>query len=123
MTALSASARAFQNMPHSYINRALLTLKCSPLYLEAEGKSFDIHEKCLPDCSKCQPDSNENSQEIEEFAKNNAQYDGKFTVITSACTRCASRFTPKGLSPGAHLGDGLLDLIFVCKTSRLNYFR
>ena len=48
---------------------------------------------------------------------------GKFTVITSACTRCASRFTPKGLSPGAHLGDGLLDLIFVSKTSRLNYFR
>ena len=52
-----------------------------------------------------------------------ARQNGKFTVITSACTRCASRFTPKGLSPGAHLGDGLLDLIFVSKTSRLNYFR
>ena len=105
----------------------MLTLKCPPLYLEAEGKSFDIHEKCLPDCSKCQIDSKDfialNSQEIVKFAKSNAQYDGKFTVITSACTRCASRFTPQGLSPGAHLGDGLLDLIFVCKTSRLNYFR
>ena len=52
-----------------------------------------------------------------------ARQNGKFTVITSACTRCASRFTPKGLSPGAHLGDGLLDLVFVSKTSRLNYFR
>ena len=52
-----------------------------------------------------------------------ARKNGKFTVITSACTRCASRFTPKGLSPGAHLGDGLLDLVFVSKTSRLNYFR
>ena len=94
-------------------------------YLEADGKSFDIHEKCLPDCSKCQSDdfSIENSQKNVEIAKSNAQYDGKFTVITSACTRCASRFTPQGLSPGAHLGDGLLDLIFVCKTSRLNYFR
>ena len=33
------------------------------------------------------------------------------------------RFTPQGLSPGAHLGDGLVDLIIVNKTSRLNYFR
>ena len=48
---------------------------------------------------------------------------GYFSVITGACSKCASRFTPKGLSPGAHLGDGLLDLILVSKTSRLNYFK
>ena len=48
---------------------------------------------------------------------------GKFTVITGACNKVASRFTPQGLAPGAHLGDGLVDLIVVNKTSRLNYFR
>ena len=60
---------------------------------------------------------------VDAKANYTGKENGNFTVITGACTRCASRFTPKGLSPGAHLGDGLLDLIFVCKTSRFNYFR
>ena len=48
---------------------------------------------------------------------------GNFSVITGACNKVASKLTPQGVAPGAHFGDGLVDLIIVNKTSRFNYFR
>ena len=36
---------------------------------------------------------------------------GKFSVITGACNKVASKLTPQGVAPGAHFGDGLVDLI------------
>ena len=95
-------------------------------YKEAvdETSSATIHEKCKSDCQKCQEKSEENNRQTDnEKLVKSKELAGKFTVVTGACTKCASRFTPKGLSPGAHLGDGLVDLILVSKTSRMNYFR
>ena len=36
---------------------------------------------------------------------------------------CSCRQTPRGIAPGAHLGDGNADLIMVRGTSRFNYLR
>ena len=77
-----------------------------------QSEAANIHEKCQAGCQKCQ----ENSQLDTLIEKGYKR--GKFSVITGACTKCASRFTPQGLSPGAHMGDGLVDLILVSKTSR-----
>ncbi|TRY74775.1 hypothetical protein TCAL_09510 [Tigriopus californicus] len=48
---------------------------------------------------------------------------GEFMVVTGACIACCCRHTPKGVSPGAHHGDGNTDLILVKKTSRINQWR
>jgi ceramide kinase len=48
---------------------------------------------------------------------------GKFMNVTGAMMTCSCHRTPKGISPGAHLGDGNADLILVKETSRLNYLR
>lgn len=89
-------------------------------YIEAvRQNSADIHDQCKSDCHTCQIASYD---DIQGYLMAKVK-DGKFSAITAACSKCASRFTPKGLNPGAHLGDGLLDLIFVSKTSRMNYFR
>ncbi len=88
-----------------------------------KAKDTSIHEQCSAECSTCDSaerlalEGDENGYLVAKALK------GKFSVITGACTKCASRFTPQGLSPGAHLGDGFADLILVSKTSRLNYFR
>ena len=47
----------------------------------------------------------------------------KFMNVTGAMMPCSCRQTPKGIAPGAHLGDGNADLIMVRGTSRLNYLR
>ena len=88
-------------------------------YTEAihESQAANVHEKCQAGCQKCQQEIAQDRREEKGYKK------GKFSVITGACTNCASRFTPQGLSPGAHLSDGLLDLIIVSKTSRFNYLR
>ena len=88
-------------------------------YTEAihESQAANVHEKCQAGCQKCQQEIVQDRREEKGYKK------GKFSVITGACTNCASRFTPQGLSPGAHLSDGLLDLIIVSKTSRFNYLR
>lgn len=92
-------------------------------YVEAvrQSASTSIHDQCKSDCHTCQIASFD-AVDIQGYLLAKVK-EGKFSAITAACSKCASRFTPKGLSPGAHLGDGLLDLIFVSKTSRLNYFR
>ena len=90
-------------------------------YVEAvrQSASASIHDQCEFGCSTCQDASDIDEQGyLVSRVKS-----GKFSVITGACTKCASRFTPKGLSPGAHMGDGLVDLILVSNTSRMNYFR
>ena len=79
-------------------------------------KTANVQEKCQSGCQKCQ-ESSQDTVEEKGYKR------GKFSVITGACTKCASRFTPQGLSPGAHMSDGLVDLILVSKTSRFNYFR
>ncbi len=90
-------------------------------YVEAVRQSAkaDIHDQCKSDCQTCQTASQIDEQ---GYLVTKAKK-GKYSVVTLASTKCASRFTPKGLSPGAHLGDGLVDLILVSKTSRINYFR
>lgn len=42
----------------------------------------------------------------------------KFMNVTGAMMPCSCRQTPRGISPGAHLGDGNADLIMVHGTSR-----
>nr|QFF91272.1 ceramide kinase isoform 2 [Potamotrygon motoro] len=48
---------------------------------------------------------------------------GKFLAINSVTISCACPKSPKGLSPGAHLADGTMDLIVVRKCSRLSFLR
>nr|XP_045600791.1 ceramide kinase-like isoform X2 [Procambarus clarkii] len=46
------------------------------------------------------------------------QFNGRWSVVTSAVTSCACRLSPYGVSPAAHLGDGCMDLILVTGGSR-----
>ncbi|XP_071528378.1 ceramide kinase [Panulirus ornatus] len=46
------------------------------------------------------------------------QFNGRWSIVTSAVVTCACRLSPHGMSPSAHLGDGCTDLILVSGGSR-----
>lgn len=80
-------------------------------------------QPCKSGCGTCAAARRRESSGDEEGVLIAKALQGKYSVITAACMKCACRHTPRGVSPGAHLGDGLVDLILVAKTSRVNYFR
>ena len=48
---------------------------------------------------------------------------GQFISIIGANITCRCAKSLDGISPNAHLGDGLFDLILIRKTSRMQYLR
>ncbi|KAK3862568.1 hypothetical protein Pcinc_031582 [Petrolisthes cinctipes] len=74
--------------------------------------TYDI-DKCNHDCGVCDNAALSTSKPGEWL-----QFNGRWSIVTSAVMSCACRLTPHGISPTAHLGDGCTDLILVSGGSR-----
>lgn len=77
----------------------------------------------LAQLASAEADESLHIETVEEGQVKKLVVTGEFMVVTGACIACCCRHTPKGVSPGAHHGDGNTDLILVKKTSRINQWR
>ncbi|XP_065067029.1 ceramide kinase-like [Rhopilema esculentum] len=89
-------------------------------YLPAEDADPLKRQRCLAGCTRCaekdvnKTDSSSNSWKTVK---------GQFISVIGANITCKCAKSLDGISPYAHLGDGLFDLILIRKTSRMQYLR
>jgi len=74
---------------------------------------------CTAGCERCAEKNTTPSSDPESWKTAR----GQFISIIGANITCRCAKSLDGISPNAHLGDGLFDLILIRKTSRLQYLR
>ncbi|CAG0915838.1 unnamed protein product [Notodromas monacha] len=87
--------------------------------IEEDASMGKLEPKCQRQCSTCATGDEEVSANSEEWKT----VAGKYIQVSAMCHTLLSNVTPKGLSPGAHLGDGFLDVICVKNSAKFNVFR
>lgn len=98
-------------------------------YVEQVNPGSDPSERalCTNDCEICDDDEERDGDQADDRGPADLVHRdvirAKFMNVTGAMMPCSCRQTPRGISPGAHLGDGNADLIMVHGTSRFNYLR
>ena len=90
-------------------------------FVKANDRATDPEnlELCTDECD-CREEPAHVSPTVSPRSAVRNRVEGRFVVVTGACTTCSCEKTPRGVSPGAHLSDGNLDLILVRHSSRLN---